>query len=200
MSTSVYAQKVRFGVKAGLNVSSLGGYEYVFSQEDVEFDYKPGLYAGVLAQIALGSNLGLETGLYYAQLGGKEKERDYQENYQVTATPSYLQCPVSVTYQFKPGKITLYPSVGLYAGYGLSGKIKTRGSIGSARIDGDADYFGDLARRFDVGGTVGLNLEYRKFVLGVGYDRGFVRVNKEKVLYDEDAYNSNYRVTLGFIF
>lgn len=201
VSAGAYAQKVQFGVKAGMNVSSLSGYEYVFSHEDAELEDKLGLYAGVFTRIYFTPKLGIETGLFYAQLGGKEKENDYDEKYKVTADPSYLQLPVSVIYRFElPGKLALYPSLGVYGGYGLSGKIKTRGTVGSTNVDTDLDYFDDFARRFDFGGTVGLNLEYRKMLLGVGYDRGFIRVNEEKVRYDDDAYNSNFRVTLGYVF
>lgn len=201
VSAGVHAQKVAFGVKAGMNVSSLGGYEYIFSHEDAELENKLGLYTGVFTQIYLTPKLGIETGLFYTQLGGKDKENDYDEQYEVTANPSYLQLPVSILYRFElPGKLTLYPSLGVYGGYGLSGKIKTRGSVGATHVDADMDYFDDFARRFDFGGTVGLNLEYRKILLGVGYDRSFIRVNEEKVRYDDDAYNSNFRVTVGYIF
>lgn len=200
--SGMYAQSVRFGVKAGLNISSLDEYEYLISQyEDAEMDNKLGLYAGVFAQIYFTNNLGIETGLFYAQLGGKDKENDYYEQYKVTANPSYLQLPVSLIYKFNtPIGLSIYPSLGVYAGYGLSGKIKVEGMVGSTDIGSKVDYFDDFGRRFDFGGTVGLNFEYSNVVLGLGYDRGFIRVNKEKAVYEDNAYNSNFRITLGYVF
>lgn len=195
------AQKVNFGVKAGLNISSLSEYEHPLLYEDAELDNKLGLYAGIFTQIYFTHRLGIETGLYYTQLGGKDKENDYDEQYKVTANPAYLQLPVSVIYKFDlPAKFTLYPSLGLYAGYGLSGKIKTKGMINATDISSKVDYFDDFARKFDFGGTVGLNLQYQKTVLGLGYERSFTRVNKKAVTYGDNAFNSNFRVTLGYIF
>lgn len=202
MATAVNAQGIKWGVKGGLNVSSLGDYEYyVIPYEDVELDNKLGLYAGIFTQIYFTQKLGIETGLYYSMLGGKDKENDYDEQYKVTANPAYLQLPVTVIYKFNlPAGFSVYPSVGVYAGYGLSGKLKNSGTIGTTDISHKEDYFDSFARKFDFGATVGVNFEYRKFLLGAAYDRGLIRVNKDKVPYGDNAYNSNFRITLGYIF
>lgn len=198
---SVDAQKVNFGVKAGVNISSLGDYEWRLLHDDVEFDAKAGLYAGVFTQIYFFKGLGIETGLFYAQLGGKDKENDYLELYEVTANPSYLQLPVCLVYKFNFGeKFSLYPALGIYGGCGVGGKMKAEGNIGSFDITSEVNYFDDFARRFDFGGTVGLTLQYWKIALGFGYDRSFIRVNKKEIKYEDNAFNSNFRVTLGFVF
>lgn len=201
MVTVVNAQSIRFGVKGGLNISSLSDYEYVMEYEDAELENKLGLYAGVFTQIYFTSNFGIETGLFYSMLGGKDKENDYNEQYKVTANPSYLQLPVAAIYKFNlPAGFSIYPAVGVYAGYGLAGKMKTSGMIGNTDISSETDYFDSFARRFDFGTTVGLNVEYKNIVLGAAYDRGLVRVNEHKVPYGDNAYNSNFRITLGYIF
>lgn len=203
MATVVNAQGVKFGVKGGLNISSLSDYEHFISEhEDAELDNKAGVYAGVFTQIYFTTHFGIETGLFYSMLGGQDKENDHYEHYKVTANPSYLQIPVTAIYKFNlPAGFSIYPSVGVYGGYGLSGKIKTGGTIGSIDIlPGTIDYFDVFARKFDFGATAGLNIGYRKFVLGTAYDRGLIRVNKDKIPYDDNAFNSNFRITLGYIF
>ena len=200
------AQKFNWGVRAGLNVSSLGDYEHAIgSYQDSELDNRLGAYAGVFAQFMVYKNLGLETGLFYAQLGGKDKENDYEhgnlEQYKIDANPSYLQLPVALFYKFNlTDKFKIYPSAGLYAGYGLAGNLKKQGTIGNVPINVNDKYFKDFANKFDLGLTVGLNVEYRKFVLGFHYDRGFTRVNKEEVIYGDNAYNSNFRCSLAYLF
>jgi hypothetical protein len=195
------AQEFGFGIKGGLNISSLGGYEYPLLYEDAELEVKAGACAGIFTQIFFTSRIGLETGLYYSILGGEDKERDYGEEYRITANPAYLQLPLSVIYRFRLSEnFAVYPSAGIYAGYGLSGKIKTSGMTGSADLTSEVDYFDSFARKYDFGGTVSANLEYRKFVLGFACDRGFIRVNKNKLEYDDNAFNSNFRITLGYIF
>lgn len=199
--TGVYAQGVKFGVKGGLNISSLGDYEHVIAHEDAELDEKLGLYAGAFAQFYFSKNFGLETGLFYTQLGGRDKENDWNEQFKVTANPAYLQLPVSAFYRFNlTPKLAFYPSFGLYAGYGLSGKFKVKGTVGSVDVGTENDYFDNFARKFDAGITVGVNFQYSKFLLGVGYDQGFLRVNKDKSEYGDNAYNSNLRVTVGVVF
>ncbi|MDR0973973.1 MAG: PorT family protein [Prevotellaceae bacterium] len=203
---AVHAQNVRFGIRGGLNFASLNEYEIpVATREEAEMDERLGLYAGAFVQVDLSEKVGLETGLFYTQLGGRDKEDDYGEQYEVKANPSYLQLPVSIFYKFTVKQLTLYPSVGLYAGYGLSGKMKGSGSVTNrdetvTQIDFDDDYFDTFARKFDIGGTIGIHAAYSKFILSLTYDRGFVRVNKEKPLYGGNAFNSNVRLGLGFVF
>ena len=45
-----------------------------------------------------------------------------------------------------------------------------------------------------------MNIQYCKFILGVHYDRGFTKVNKEKVIYSDNAFNSNFRLSLSYLF
>ena len=199
------AQNFNWGVRAGLNVSSLGDYELSMTQnQDSELGSKVGPYAGIFGQFKLYKNLGLETGLFYSQLGGKDKENDYDngylEQYKIEGNSSYLQLPVTLHYKFNIIKsLSIYPSLGVYAGYGLAGKIKTLENIGGVNVDSSEDYFKDF-NRFDFGAAMGLNVEYRKFILGFHYDRGFTRVNEEEVIFGDNAYNSNFRVALSYMF
>jgi len=195
-------QQVRFGVKAGLNLSSLGEYELLLEgQEDAELENKPGFHAGIVAQIPLANQLGIETGVFYTQLGGRERERDWDEQYKVTANSAYLQVPVSLFYEFQlPMQISIYPSLGVYGSYGLGGDIKAEGQVGGTDITRNQQYFGDFANRFDFGGTAGLHVGLGHFLIGAGYDRGFTRVNSERVPYGDNAFNSNIRFSVGFLF
>lgn len=72
--------------------------------------------------------------------------------------------------------------------------------IWDQNIDSEIKYFSEFANRFDFGGTVGLNLQYNKFILGFSYDQGFLRVNEHKMRYADNAYNSNFRCSLSYIF
>ena len=200
--SSINAQGVRFGIKGGLNTSSLGEYEYSLAvRENAELDNKAGVYAGLFTQIFFTPQLGLETGLFYSTLGGMEKENDHNEQYKITVNPAYLQLPLILIYKVDILEdLAIYPAVGVYGGYGLSGKIKSKGTVWENDVTFEKNYFDDFARKLDVGGSIGLNVEYRKFVLGGAYDRGFLRVNKEKIEFGDNAFNSNFRITLAYIF
>ncbi|WDF70207.1 porin family protein [Sphingobacterium oryzagri] len=196
------AQQVRFGVKAGANLSSLTEYDYLLTgYEDASLDYKVGFNAGVFSQIFINKNWGLETGLYFTQLGGQDRERDLNEDYRLRANASYLQLPVSVFREIRlPGKVRLYPALGAYAGYGIAGKIKSSGHINNIDISQEQDYFKDFARRFDVGATAGIQVGLDNFLFGAAYDQGVVRVNSQKVNWEENGYNSNFKLTVGYLF
>jgi hypothetical protein len=202
----INAQNFNWGIRAGLNASSLGDYEHTIGlYQDSELDNKLGAYAGIFGQFMLSGNLGLETGLYYAQLGGKDRENDYErgnlEQYKIEANPSYLQLPIALFYKFNlTENFKLYPSAGLYAGYGLTGDFKKTGTADGVDITSKEKYFKDFANKLDFGLTVGLNVQYSKFVLGFHYDRGLTRVNKVEETFSSNAFNSNLRCSLAYLF
>ena len=197
------------GVKGGLNASSIEEYGAY------SLDTRAGFHAGIMAQYMFDDNWGLESGLYYSLLGGSEKEWDYdhrlgvvEEDYMATANPSYLQLPVYAIYKFRVGNdIAIYPNLGLYLGYGLGGKYDVKGvrynyqSRELVDVAENRDFFDDNTNRLDMGVGAGLNLQYKKFVVGLGYEQGFLKINKHRFSYgNEDAYNSNMKLSVGFMF
>ncbi len=206
-----------WGVKAGFNASTIYGIKED-GDNSTKVNYRPGFHVGVMGQYMMSQNFGLETGLYYSTLGVNLKEEDHSEgDYYKSETkmsPSYLQLPISALYKIRIGEnLSLNPSLGVYFGYGLGGKIKfTEEYSESTDIDEwDEDYFGKVEiydgettekkewfNRFDMGATVGLNLQFEKFLIGLGYDYGFMKVNKEKM--DKNLYNGNIKVSVGYLF
>jgi len=188
------------GVKGGLNVSSIQEFE------PYSLDEKAGVHAGIMAQYMFNKNIGLESGLYYSMMGGKEKEKDYDnpnriDDYKASANPSYLQMPLYAIYKFNLSEdLRLYPSLGVYFGYGLNGKIDVKGIENGNDITKKEDFFNDDNNRLDIGAGVGLNLQYKKVVFGLGYEQGFMRINKYDYPYEEDnSYNSNVKLSIGFL-
>ena len=199
---SLQARSFEWGIRAGVNVSSLGEFDLpIAEREDSGLEGKPGIYAGLFGQFRVSGNWAIETGLFYAQMGGRNKENDRNEAYKVTADPAYLQLPVSVFYRFNlTDRFSLYPSLGVYAGYGLSGNMTVEGTVNSEDVGMKADYFDKFAERLDLGVTAGANARYGRFILGLHYDQGITRVNKTKVPYGDNALNSNFRAALSFVF
>lgn len=144
------AQGLNWGVKAGLNVSSIS--------EDGA-DFKAGFNAGVIGQYMFSGaeGFGIEAGLQYSMLGYKFDILNESE----TLNASYLQLPIQALYKMNAGPgLYLYPSAGIYLGYG---------------IGGSHDYF-DAAEAFDFGVKIGFNLQFEKILIGVGYDQGLTKV------------------------
>jgi hypothetical protein len=156
-----------------------------------------------MLQYVSSSYFGLETGLYYSMMGGEERERDFDENYKIAATTHYLQLPVQLIYKFRlDDDISVYPAAGIYAGYGLGGKVKGSGNTHNVSVDiPSTDFFNDSTNRFDMGVALGVNLQYKIFLVGVNYERGFLKINKDPLEYDEDnTFNENIKISLGVLF
>lgn len=110
-SLGVNAQKVHFGVKAGMNASSLN-----FEGND-NMQTKIGFNAGVLAHIhSNNAQWGFQPELYYSSEGAKSKS-----NSDESLNLGYLNVPVLVQYMFDNGfRIEAGPQVGFL----LSAKSK----------------------------------------------------------------------------
>jgi hypothetical protein len=110
-SLGVNAQKVHFGVKAGMNASSLN-----FEGND-NMQTKIGFNAGILAHIHSNSaQWGFQPELYYSSEGAKNKS-----NSDASLNLGYLNVPVLVQYMFDNGfRIEAGPQVGFL----LSAKSK----------------------------------------------------------------------------
>ena len=189
------------GVKGGLNVSSIEEYG------TYSLDSRVGFHGGLMLQYMFTDNWGLESGLYYSLMGGKEKEKDYDhqdriDDYTASANPSYLQLPLYAIYKFNVApELYLYPALGAYFGYGLSGKLDVKGKENGVDITAKGDFFNDATNKLDMGVGAGLNLQYKKFVVGLGYEHGLLKINKHDFPYEEEnAYNSNVKLSVGVLF
>ena len=179
-----------FGVKAGLNASTITGVD--------DAKYKPGFHVGLATQTSLTDNFGLESGLYYSTLGFQTKE---VEGAKFSANPSYLQLPLSLFFKLDLSSgLYLYPAVGVYAGYGIGGEYKIEGEGASVNLD----YFkkSDLFEnnKFDFGFNVGASLRIDQLSIGLGYDLGLTKINKKSSDENDDLKNGNIRVSVGYFF
>jgi len=217
--------QLNWGVKAGLNVSSFSGIE-TRNETDGNSSYsseqgnKAGFHLGVNMQYMFTPQVGIESGLFYSTLGTKltssEKEERYTYKSEDKINTSYIQLPIAVLYKFNVGQdLYLYPSLGLYAGYGLNSKVKYEGKetyngetekwTEEYSLFKESDEWDEIpANRFDMGLAAGLTLQYSKFTIGLGYEQGLTTFDKKL---DEDysfsekgLKNRNLKVSVGYFF
>jgi len=110
------ASPVSFGVKAGLNVSSINA-------DDAKA--KAGLYAGVFANIPVATSFSVQPEVLYNGMGAKNK--DYSD---VRLNLDYISVPVMLQYNVLP---ELYLEAGPQFSFAISRKIK--GDGGSVDVD-----------------------------------------------------------------
>jgi hypothetical protein len=221
LGIGMVSAQFHLGVRAGLNAANISGITEDFGLEETDGSLnsplKMGLNAGIVAQYMISEQFGLESGLAFSQLGAKrilkEEELGYYIKETLTLSPYYLQLPVTALYKFNLGEdLYLYPSAGLYFGYGLGGKVKAHPEtnipvelLGNEFEDYFEDYEEDFfpkghsenINRFDFGLTAGVTLQYSKFTIGLGYDFGLTKINKFSDG-ETGMRNSNLKVTLGY--
>lgn len=126
------ASPVRFGIKAGLNVSSIN---------DNDSKAKPGFYGGLFANIPVASDFSVQPELLYNGMGAKD--RTYSS---VRLNLDYISVPVMVQYNVLPA---LYVEAGPQFSFAVSQKVK--GDGGSADVN-------EAFKNFDLG--LGLGAGY----------------------------------------
>ena len=101
----VNAQRTHFGLKAGLNASTLK------QKNQDNYDYKPGLHVGGLAHIHVTRQVAVQPEIIYSNQGGK------LENSEVKHHVNYIAVPVIGQYMFGDGfRLQAGPQVGFLVG------------------------------------------------------------------------------------
>ncbi|HEY0976273.1 MAG TPA: porin family protein [Flavobacteriales bacterium] len=160
----VNAQGPSFGLKGGLNFSSL----------DVESDDQKGrlgFNAGIFGRTDAEQPLGLQVELLYSTKGSSAEYTTFfgLVDQTVDFKLNYLELPVMLA--FRPVEI-LDIHVGGYAGYLLSAQVETSGDLGSGSEDLDADHF----QRIDAGLVVGAGLNLGPAQIGARYLYGLTEL------------------------
>ena len=168
-----YAQEVKFGAKAGLNLSTLTG--------DDDTAMKVGFQVGGFAEIGISEKFAIQPELLYSEQGTK---------YDGTGDPSlhlnYLNIPVMAKFYVANG---LSLEAGPQVGFLLSAKLKTDAGDGDFKEYVNSTDFG---LNFGVGYDLTANI-----ALGVRYGFGLSDVNKDG---NDSIKNSNLALALGYKF
>ena len=178
-NVSAQDSPIEIGVKAGANLSNIGGDMGDLTKT------KFGFNVGLTFDYNFTPNIALLTGVEFTTKGAKIKFIDENMN------ASFIQVPVHVGYKLPVSdamKIVFH--AGPYAAVGVAGKTK---------IDGvKLDTFGDngILKRFDFGLGLGAGIEYGKICAGLGWDFGLLDLGK----YDATARTQNGYLSVGYKF
>ncbi len=179
VALSASAQNIQFGVKGGLNASSLSNIEDAVG--------KLGFNAGVTADYQLAESLYVLSGLEYTVKGSKFSDVEVSSG---SFNLSYLQLPIHAGYKMSIADNTrLVLHAGPYLAYALSAKTKA-GSEKTDIIDG--------MNRFDAGLGGGAKVELGKISVGLGVDYGLTTVNKDTE--GGKSRNMNASLSVGYKF
>ncbi|RLJ32522.1 opacity protein-like surface antigen [Chryseobacterium sp. 7] len=144
-STSTAASSpVRFGLKAGLNISSIS---------NSDLNSKAGFYGGVFANIPVAQDFSVQPEVLYSGLGGK-----YKGNSDIKLNTDYIAVPVMLQYNLIPN---LYVEAGPQFGFLISAKGKGNGASVDVKDNFKTFDFGlGLGAGYYFTQNIGVNVRY----------------------------------------
>lgn len=190
MSSLTFAQQ--FGVKAGMNVSSLTSEEGLSDQGS-----KIGFNAGVFMNAPLATNFSIQPELLYSQMGDKYNQEIGGTTYARSRHLDYITVPVMFQYNATPG---FYLEAGPEFGLLVSAKNKFTNESTNNTINESDNYKDDL-NGFNFG--LGLGAGYY-FTPNVGvtarYVAGLTDVAQDRPEGSDSVKNNVFQVGLAYKF
>lgn len=203
------------GPRLGLNVST---YHFTESTPAQSVKYRPGVEAGLMANIGLGGHLAVQPSLLYSQKGFTEStsvdvrtgtnlpvgsgELEYRNRL------NYLSLPINMAYSQRADGQGFQVFAGPYVGLLLSGKyestIKVAGNSTTeggkiTPVSGDAPEYGAFAHRFDAGLQGGIGYRYSALLLQLDYSLGLREVPARYAYSNSTYYNRTFQLALSYL-
>ncbi|PTT26322.1 PorT family protein [Chryseobacterium sp. HMWF028] len=172
-TSTASSSPVRFGLKAGLNISSIS---------NSDLNSKAGFYGGVFANIPVAQDFSVQPEVLYSGMGGKAKS-----NNDGKINMDYIAVPVMLQYNLIPN---LYVEAGPQFGFLVSAKAKSNG----VSVD-----IKDNVKTFDFGIGLGAGYYFTQNIgVNVRYTAGLSDVPKNNT--DDASRNGVFQVGLAYKF
>ncbi|AKK74174.1 opacity protein [Chryseobacterium gallinarum] len=143
-STNTASSPVRFGLKAGLNISSVS---------NSDMNSKAGFYGGVFANIPVAQDFSVQPEVLYSGMGAKAKA-----NSDVKLNLDYIAVPVMFQYNALPN---LYLEAGPQFSFLINSKVKyPSGSIDAKDAHKTFDFGLGLGAGYYFTPNIGVNVRY----------------------------------------
>lgn len=209
ITTSIYAQTISYGIKAGVNLTEFPSTVYFPSPsgtlEKVPLNekYKVGFHAGALVDIAF-ETFTIQPGILFTTKGNKvsfsttndSESGSNQES--ASTTLNYIEVPVNFLYRIKTNAGMVFMGGGPYLGIGLSGSAIEYSNVNGTQTQYPTSVqFGNGGfRNPDIGvnGLIGYCLNNGISVSG-GYGYGITNLRQAG-----SARNEGFSLSLGYFF
>ena len=176
-----------YGLRLGMNVAVLNS-----DLLDYDMSARTGLNIGGVfgLQLANSSPLWLETGVFFAEKGGRQSHPESEAVDHIKCRLTFLEVPVVVKYSMDiADDLYLQPFVGGFFGLGIAGQTKVfthdtsrrvaKSSYGRINIDGPENITYPGLNRLDAGLRFGCGLEYQMVYAEAAFDFGLANIGKD---------------------
>lgn len=184
ITLSSNAQKINFGIKAGLNMSMLTG------SKDQIMSSTNGFFAGALLEFKILEKIALQPELLFSQQGAKFESKNLTSS--TTMKTDYLIVPIMVKYYLKRG---LFLEAGPQAGFLISAKQDVENRITNTST---SENIKDDTKVFDMSANVGIGYDiFDKVVTQIRYCIG---ITNTSTLENTDIKNGVFQLSVGYKF
>jgi len=184
ITLSSNAQKINFGIKAGLNMSMLTG------SKDQIMSSTNGFFAGALLEFKILEKIALQPELLFSQQGAKFESKNLTSS--TTMKTDYLIVPIMVKYYLKRG---LFLEAGPQAGFLISAKQDVENRITNTST---SENIKDATKVFDMSANVGIGYDiFDKVVTQIRYCIGITNTSP---LENTDIKNGVFQLSVGYKF
>lgn len=192
-SSSMGMSDVRFGIKAGMNVSSLTDEAGLDDQGS-----KIGFNAGVFATIPVAESFSIQPELLYTQYGDKYDDTTIAGNrYSIARNHDYLAIPVMFQYNFVPN---FYLEAGPEFGFLVNAKQKLKNETQNETISLSDDYKESLST-FNLGIGIGAGYYFTDNIgITARYVAGVTDVAEDRAANTDAIRNNVFQVGLAYKF
>ena len=190
VSSLTFAQQ--FGIKGGMNVSSLSEDASLSDQKS-----KIGFNAGLFMNAPLAANFSIQPEIIYTQMGDKADATILGTNYSGSRNLDYVSLPVMFQYNATP---SFYLEAGPEFGLLVSAKNKLKNETTGDLIATSDDYKDDL-NNFNFGLGLGAGYYFTPNVgLTARYVAGFTDIYKDGQNAGDAVKNNVFQVGLAYKF
>ena len=198
-TVTAQTEKVKLGVKAGLNISSLTSNENELQSSD-----KTGFSAGVMAEIPLTKNFAIQPELTYSQQGMKFSYSDadvVNSHYKSTIQLNYINIPVMLKYYVVKGlSVQAGPQIGILL------KANNKYQDNFLGYDNHEKFnLADYANGIDTSVNFGLGYQFKdKFYTDLRYNLSYSDIFRDAsantYVINSDMKNRVFQITVGYFF
>lgn len=188
---------VTLGVRAGMNISTIGG------DETSDTKTKFGFRGGVSADFNIVRSFSINSGLFFTQKGCKgdvEMEEDGIGSLVADArmTMNFIELPIYLSYHLNFDDLnSTQIFFGPYFDFGVYGKMTADAKYQGQKASASVDLYDDPYdfKRFHVGLGLGASHTYGKFFFGLSYQWGLTNV-----VAGVGNHWNNFNISVGYNF
>ncbi len=203
--SSVSAQRLAGGVRAGLAIADLTGDDAGFTyidemgeQRQKEYGSKMGFSAGAFLMVDIFENFAVQPEVLYTMKGGKTEVELGGVTYTITESLNYLEIPVLVKYKIPtPGSLAPNLFFGPALAITLSAEMKIEGD-GSEAVDDIKDYCKGTDFGIVLGGGLDFGVGTGKIMVDGRYTLGLTVIDDTEA--KADVKNSVFAIMVGYCF